>query len=119
MKLQLPKYDCKIRGTLPPIYYKPNTTIGKSLKDKFYSFKVNIKTQPGERDSKMVAIYVPLFRTGSPEALLKFVTIIHKIIRGQDLYTGPQKFGMTWDLVVGEVPQVFEQKSQETGTKNK
>ena len=56
----------------------------------------------------MVLIYVLLFRTGSPEALLKFVTILHKIIRGQDLSTGPQKFGMTQNLVVGEDLRVFE-----------
>ena len=71
--------------------------------------KVDINIQPGERDSNRVAIYVPLFRTGIPEALLKFVTLIHKIIRGQDLSMGPQKFGMTRNLVFGEVPRVFEQ----------
>ena len=50
----------------------------------------------------MVAIYVPLFRTGSPKALLNFVTILHNIIRGQYLSTGPQKFVMTHNLVVVE-----------------
>ena len=57
--------------------------------DKSDSLKVDIKTQLGERDSETVEIYVLLFRTGSPEALLKCVTIIHKIIRGQDLSTVP------------------------------
>ena len=66
------------------------------------SLKVDIKTQPGERDSETVAFYVPIFRTGRPEALLKFVTFLHNIIRVQDLSTGPQKFGMTRNLVVGK-----------------
>ena len=64
-------------------------------------------------------IYVPLFQTGSPEALLKFVTIIHKIIRGQDLSTGSQKFGMTQNLVVGEALKVFEHKAWERGAEKK
>ena len=59
---------------------------------------------------------MPLFWTGSPDSLLKFATILHKIIRGQDLSTGPQTFGMTQNLVVGEALQVFKQKAQERGT---
>ena len=53
---------------------------------------------------------------GIPKALLKFVTILHKIIRGQDLSTGPQKFGLTRNLVIGEAMQLFEQNSRERGT---
>ena len=88
MKLQLPKEDWKTRVQPPPISYKPDVTIGKTLTDKSDFLKFNIKTQPGERDSETVEIYVPLFRTGSPEVLLKFVTIIHQIIRSHDLSAG-------------------------------
>ena len=77
-----------------------------------YSLKVNIKTQPKERVSETVAIYMPLFRTGIPDALLKFFTILHKIVRFQDLSTGPQKYSMTWNLVVGEALRLFEQKAR-------
>ena len=79
------------------------------------SLQFDIKTQPGERDSETVAIYVALFRAGSPKALLKLVTILHKIIRGKDLSMGPQKFEMTRNLVVGEALQLFEQKAWESG----
>ena len=78
------------------------------LTEKSNSLKVYTKIQPGDRDSETVAIYMPLFRTGIPDALLKFFTILHKIVRFQDLSTGPQKFGMTRNLVVGEALQVFE-----------
>ena len=54
-------------------------------------------------------IYVPLFWTGSLEALLKFVTILNKIIKVYDRSTGPQKYEVTQDLVIGEDLQVFEQ----------
>ena len=55
----------------------------------------------------MMEIYVPMSRAGSPDSLLKFVTIHHNIIRGQYLSTGTQKFGMTRNLFVGEYLQVF------------
>ena len=65
MKLQLPKEDWKNRGPPPLIYYKADPTINKIPTDKVYSLKIYIKTQPEERDSKAVAIYVLMFRTGS------------------------------------------------------
>ena len=101
MKLQLSKEDWKTQVSLPLISYKTGTTIGKTPMEKLDYLKVDIKTQPEERDSKTVAIYVLLFRTGIPEALLKFVTFLHKIIRGQGLSTLPQKFVITRNLVIG------------------
>ena len=77
--------------------------------------KVGIKTQPGERDSKTVTIYVPLFRTVSLGDLLKFVNISYNIIRGQDLSTVTQRFEMTQNLVSGEALQVSKQKARERG----
>ena len=59
---------------------------------------------------------MPLFRTGIPEALLKFVTLLHKIIQVQDLSKVPQKFGMTSNLLFIEALHVFEQKTPERGT---
>ena len=80
MKLQLPIEDWKNWGPLPPISYKSDVTIGKKPTEKSDLLKVDIKNQPGERDSETVTIYFLLLRTETPEALLKFVTILHKII---------------------------------------
>ena len=66
MKVQTPKEEWKTPGLPPPIYYKSDPTIGKTWMDKLESFKVCIKTQSEERDIETVAIYVPLFRVGSP-----------------------------------------------------
>ena len=87
---------------MPPISYNTNITIRKTPTENSDYLKVNIKNQPRERDSETVAIYMPLFRTGSTGALLKFVTILHKIISGKYLSIEPQKFGMTPNLVVVE-----------------
>ena len=93
MKLQVSN-NFKNRGLPPPILYRTNHTIIKTLIDKVGSFKFNIKTQYGEKDSETVAIYVSLIRNGSPKSLIKFVKILNKIIKGQDLSMGPHKYGM-------------------------
>ena len=116
MKLHIPKEDLKNCGILTPIPYKHNTNISKTTTDKLNFLKVDIKTQPGDRDSKTITIYVPLFCTGSPQALLKLATLLNKITQGQDLSTGPQKFKITRNLVIGEAIQVFEKNSRDRGT---
>ena len=61
MKLHVHKYVLKNRWLPPPISYKPDPTIVKTPAKKLDSLKVDIKTQPGERDSEKVAIYRPFF----------------------------------------------------------
>ena len=85
MKIQQPKEDCNDSGPPLLISYKTNPTISKTSADKSDYLKFDINTKPGERDRNMVAIKVPLFWTGSPEDFLKLVTILNKIIWGQDL----------------------------------
>ena len=75
--------------------------IGKTLTDKSDPLKGNIKTQTGGTCSEVVEIYVPLFRNGSSEDLLKPVTILNKITKRQDLSTGHQKYGMAWNMFIG------------------
>ena len=70
------------------------------MMDKADSLKVNINNRSGQKYMESVAIYVPMFRTTSTESLLKFVTILNKIIKGQDLSMVPQNYGMTQNLVI-------------------
>ena len=50
-------------GVPPPITLNINPMMSKKPEKKHYSPKVNIKTQPGEANSKMVSLYVPIFNT--------------------------------------------------------
>ena len=77
---------------------------------------MEIKNNPGEPGSKMVTIYVPLFRVGYPEEFLMFNTMIQKVVKDQGIFTGTQKYGMTHNIMLVEVLWVFEQNSQERGT---
>ena len=70
--------------------YKPDSKIGKTPIYMKYSLKVDIKTKPGDKERKMVTIYVTLFRTGSPEALLKFITVPGSFHRTPEVRDDPQ-----------------------------
>ena len=104
MKLQITKDNLNNCGPPPPIFYKTKPTIDKILVGQY-------NHQPGEKYSNTTAIYVPLFHMGSPESILKFVTLLNKIIRGQDLSTVPQKFVTKRNLVVRDPLRVFEQNT--------
>ena len=107
MKLHLPQKDWKTRSLQPPISYKIDVTTGKIPTHKSEFLKVDINTQSEERDSETVAIYLSIFMTVSPEALLNFLNLLHKIIRGQDLSLVPQNFGSTQNLVFREYLRLF------------
>ena len=85
--------------------------LGRNMKNQDY-FTVNIKTQPGDV-KKTVLLYVPIFKIGSKEELLKFLVIPKKILKGHNLTMGPKCYVMHKKLLSGESLQVFEYKEQE------
>ena len=101
MKLHINKYNIKSHGPKPPIFYKPKPTISKTLSDKSDSLKVDIKTQSGKANSKTILIYLPMFKTGSTEEILMFLTILQKIIKVQSLTTGPKQYEISKNLLAG------------------
>ena len=62
MKLHIPKDDLNNCGLPPLIFYKSGPTIGNNPEYKSDSLKVDIKTQPGKRDSETVDIHISMFR---------------------------------------------------------
>ena len=60
-----------------------------------------------------------MFSTGSAEAWLKFQRTLQKIIKSQNLKTGPQVYFMTNNLLVGETSCVLEHKAKEKVHGNK
>ena len=57
-----------------------------------------------------------VFKTIIPEALLKLLTILNNIIKGHDLFTGYQKYGMAQNLIIGESLLIFEKNTKERGS---
>ena len=74
--------DLNNHGMLPPIYLKPYPLIGNApIKNKYY-LSIYIKTQPIDTNSNTVSLYVPIFKTGSSEALLKLIVLLGKKPQG-------------------------------------
>ena len=65
----------------------------------------------------MVTLYVTIFKTGSDKALLKFLVLLKKIIKGQNLATLYQWYVMADNLLIGYNPCAFEHKCRATGNK--
>ena len=111
MKPQTPK-DFNNSVPYPLICYLPDTTFNKNPGNKSDSLKVEIKMQLGYPKSDPILMYVPVFNTGSPEVLLKFLTLLDKIIKGQSLTTGTHIYAMTNNLLAEEALCVFEQQAK-------
>ena len=67
----------------------------------------------------MIYIYVPLFNTWLLQALLRFLTILQNIIKGQILTTGMKMYAMENDILAGEALPVFEQQVKANRNKTK
>ena len=72
----------------------------------------------GDVDSETISIYVLIFKSGSYEALLRFITLLNKIVNYHILTTVPQMYEMTKNLLAGEVGWVFEQQARIIGKYN-
>ena len=89
MKLQMLQ-DPKNCGPPPLILFNTNPTIGKNHDEKHNPLKVDIKTQQGEAHNETDLLYIPIFKTGLDEALLKLLILLKKTLMGQNLTTGTQ-----------------------------
>ena len=72
-------------------------------------------TQPGKSNSETILLYVPFFKTGLSYALLRFLTLIQNIIKGQILIKGLQMSATTKNIISRVVLRFIEQKYQAIG----
>ena len=117
MRVALPKDWARNRGPPPPIPYKQELSLSTDKDENHHdSLKIEIETQPSLADSKSLSLYVPIFKSGPPEMLLKYLVVLQKILKGQSLTTGPQQYAMARNLLAGEALRVFNQKATANGT---
>ena len=84
--------------------------------EKLDSIRVEINFKIGERDRNTLYIYVPIFKTGLVNALIKFLVLLKKIRKFQNLTTGTHRYVITKNLLEGKSLQVFEQKTRAEST---
>ena len=79
------------------------------------SLKIKINIQPGYINRKTIYFYILIFNNGLDEALLKFLILLKKIIKVQNLTMVTKCFGLTKNILTGDTLQFFEQKDQSIG----
>ena len=100
-------------GTAPSIYYNPNQEIERTPKYNQDSLKVNIKTYSGGPYIMTVLTYVFYSGQATQNNPLKFIMVLQKDIKGQELSTVPQNYCVICTLLLAGYPKVFDQKTRE------
>ena len=98
MKLQLIQ-KLNSCGPTTLVYFKIAPMNRNKPDKKKYSLKVEIKTQPGQINSKKVFIYVPIFKTRSAKALLNLLVILKNILKVNNLNNGQKNYATTKNIL--------------------
>lgn len=86
----------------------------KELKKQEY-LTMKLRSDPADANSQTYDLTIQFFRTGTPEEWLLFQRDLHRVLNGQNITTGPQKFTMTRRLIHGDTLAVFDAAAQEHG----
>ena len=95
-----------IRVIVPiiPLERKLRTTAEK--KHSGPTFK--LRAQPHNENSQTYELTVPIFRSGTPEEWLLCKRDINRVIKGQNVTTGPEMYAMARRILDGEALTAFE-----------
>lgn len=110
MKVVLPKEKPNVQP--PPI---PFEKVEKQLQKGEYMV-CKLHTDGADPQSATREIHVPYFKDGSPEELLVFLKLFDKVVQGQNLTTGPQKYAMMKDLLKGHALSYWNHQATAVGT---
>lgn len=68
---------------------------------------IKLRSDPTDANSQTYDLPVRIFKTGTPEEWLLFVKDLRRVIAGQNITTGPNKYSMTRRLLGGDAEAVF------------
>ena len=112
MKVAIKKDYQQHKFVPPPIpYERPEK---KELKKSEYVM-MKLRSDPAEAESQTYELAVPYFRSGMPEEWLLFVRAMQKVIVGQNITTGPNKYAMARRLLEGDALAKFNEVATERG----
>lgn len=86
----------------------------KELKKQEY-LTMKLRSDPADANSQTYDLTIQFFRTGAPEEWLLFQRDLNRVLTGQNITTGPQKFTMIRRLITGDTLAVFNNAAQEHG----
>ena len=96
----------------PPILYECPEK--KELKKSEYVM-MKLCSEPAKAESWMYKLAVPYFHSGMPDEWLLFKQALMKVIIGQNITTGPNKYAMVQHLLEGDALTKFNAKVAQHG----
>jgi hypothetical protein len=83
-------------------------------KDEVLNFK--LRTDPKDKDSTTYELTIGYFSKGTAEELLLFLRSVKKILKGQDVTTGPTQYALMRRLLQGDALAAFNKAAKENAT---
>ena len=112
MKVKVPRrnvHNSAHNGFAPPPISLERPETKELAKDQYLALK--LKSVPGSASSSEYTLNVPYFELGTAEEWLKFLQNLDRVIIGQDLKSGPNKFSMARRLLAGDSLSHFNDKA--------
>jgi hypothetical protein len=74
--------------------------------------KVNLFSNPTDKDGPTYEMQVKIFKSGTPEEFIKILIALKKVLKGQNITTGQSQYAMARILFNGEALTSFNNVSQ-------
>ena len=86
---------------------------GKSKSTETMKFK--LLSNPSDADGPTYEMVVKQFRTGTPEDYIKTIIAINRVLKGQNINTGPDQYSMVHRILLGETLTAFNNAATQVG----
>ncbi len=113
MKIAQPSTSTGRKPSVPPLIPLEQPTVKELKKQEYLTMK--LRSDPTDANSQTYDLTIQFFRTGTPEEWLLFQRDLNRVLIGQNITTGPQKFAMIRRLITGDTLAVFNNAAQEHG----
>lgn len=113
MKVSQPSAKMGRKPFVPPPIPLERPAIKELKKQEYLVMK--LRSDPADANSQTYDLTIQFFRTGTPEEWLLFQRDLNRVLTGQNITTGPQKFTMIRRLITGDTLAVFNKAAAEHG----
>jgi hypothetical protein len=86
-------------------------TVAEYQKHECLTFK--LRSTPGDTTSAEYQLTVPFFSSGTPEEVLLFARNLRKVIKGQNVTSGPNQYALARRLLQGDALSAFNNAPEE------
>ena len=113
MKVSQPSTKTGRKPFVPPPIPLERPTVKELKKQEYLTMK--LRSDPADANSQTYDLTIQFFRTGTPEEWLLFQRDLQRVLTGQNVNAGAQKFAMIRRLITGDTLTVFDNAANQRG----